>query len=168
MTARVSTSPAPRPIFTRTRTWDCSACASELSLRREVWTSAVSRAVAPRSRSRSRWGSARASSAPRRTTPGPLPSRQMSSPSLGGKGVDPNATRCETGVVRSSRKGGEFSMLTSLYLRLRSLFNREEGQGMVEYALILVLIAVVVIVVLIVLGNQVKNVFCNISGGLGQ
>jgi pilus assembly protein Flp/PilA len=60
------------------------------------------------------------------------------------------------------------TMLTSLYLRLRELLNREEGQGMVEYALILVLIAVVVIVVLIVLGNQVKNVFCNISGGLGQ
>jgi len=59
-------------------------------------------------------------------------------------------------------------MLTNLYLRLRELLNREEGQGMVEYALILVLIAVVVIVVLIVLGNQVKNVFCNISGGLGQ
>jgi pilus assembly protein Flp/PilA len=59
-------------------------------------------------------------------------------------------------------------MLTSLYLRLRALLNREEGQGMVEYALILVLIAVVVIVVLIILGNQVKNVFCNISGGLGQ
>jgi Flp pilus assembly pilin Flp len=39
---------------------------------------------------------------------------------------------------------------------------------MVEYALILVLIAVVVIVVLIVLGNQVKNVFCNISGAMGQ
>ena len=60
------------------------------------------------------------------------------------------------------------SMLNSLYLRLRELLNREEGQGMVEYALILVLIAVVVIVVLIILGNQVKNVFCNISGGLGQ
>ena len=59
-------------------------------------------------------------------------------------------------------------MLSSLYLRLRALFNREEGQGMVEYALILVLIAVVVIVVLIILGNQVKNVVCNISGGLGQ
>jgi Flp pilus assembly pilin Flp len=39
---------------------------------------------------------------------------------------------------------------------------------MVEYALILVLIAVVVIVVLIILGNQVQNVFCNISGALGQ
>ncbi|MFN2462340.1 MAG: Flp family type IVb pilin [Candidatus Dormibacteria bacterium] len=43
----------------------------------------------------------------------------------------------------------------------------EEGQGMVEYALILVLIAVVVIVVLILLGNQVKNVFSNISAGMG-
>jgi pilus assembly protein Flp/PilA len=59
-------------------------------------------------------------------------------------------------------------MLAGLYQRLRDLLNREEGQGMVEYALILVLIAIVVIVILIVLGNQVKNVFCNISGGLGQ
>jgi pilus assembly protein Flp/PilA len=59
-------------------------------------------------------------------------------------------------------------VLERLYWRLRELFSREEGQGMVEYALILVLIAVVVIVVLIVLGNQVKNVFCNISGAMGQ
>ena len=51
--------------------------------------------------------------------------------------------------------------------KLRHLVTRDEGQGMVEYALILVLIAVVVIVVLIILGNQVQNVFCNISGGLG-
>ena len=48
------------------------------------------------------------------------------------------------------------------------LIRNERGQGMVEYALILVLIAVVVIVVLIVLGNQVQNVFCNVSGGIGQ
>ena len=48
------------------------------------------------------------------------------------------------------------------------LMRRERGQGMVEYALILVLIAVVVIAVLIVLGNQVQNVFCNISGAMGQ
>jgi pilus assembly protein Flp/PilA len=51
--------------------------------------------------------------------------------------------------------------------RCVDLLTRDEGQGMVEYALILVLIAVVVIVVLIILGNQVQNVFCNISGGLG-
>jgi pilus assembly protein Flp/PilA len=48
------------------------------------------------------------------------------------------------------------------------LTHDERGQSMVEYALILVLIAVVVIVVLIVLGNQVQNVFCNISGAIGQ
>jgi pilus assembly protein Flp/PilA len=52
--------------------------------------------------------------------------------------------------------------------RLLQVFTYDEGQGMVEYALILVLIAVVVIAVLIVLGNQVQNVFCNISGGLGM
>ena len=51
---------------------------------------------------------------------------------------------------------------------LLKAFAYDEGQGMVEYALILVLIAVVVIVVLIILGNQVQNVFCNISGGLGM
>jgi pilus assembly protein Flp/PilA len=44
----------------------------------------------------------------------------------------------------------------------------DRGQSMVEYALILVLIAVVVIVMLVILGNQVANVFCNISGAIGQ
>jgi pilus assembly protein Flp/PilA len=57
--------------------------------------------------------------------------------------------------------------LPLLLSRLLGRFTYDEGQGMVEYALVLVLIAVVVIVVLIVLGNQVQNVFCNISGGLG-
>lgn len=58
--------------------------------------------------------------------------------------------------------------LPVLFRRLLASLSRDEGQGMVEYALILVLIAVVVIVVLIVLGNQVQDVFCNISGGLGM
>ena len=43
----------------------------------------------------------------------------------------------------------------------------ERGQGMIEYAFILVLIAVVVVVVLSVMGAQVKNVFSNVSSGLG-
>jgi pilus assembly protein Flp/PilA len=51
--------------------------------------------------------------------------------------------------------------------RLLDVLAHDEGQGMVEYALILVLIAVVVIAVLIVVGNQVQNVFCNISGAIG-
>jgi pilus assembly protein Flp/PilA len=50
---------------------------------------------------------------------------------------------------------------------LEQLFERaEDGQGMVEYALILVLIAIVVIVILTTLGKQVNNVFSNISNGL--
>lgn len=55
-----------------------------------------------------------------------------------------------------------------LFDRLLKAMTSDDGQGMVEYALVLVLIAVVVIVVLIILGNQVQNVFCNISGGLGM
>ncbi len=58
--------------------------------------------------------------------------------------------------------------LRDLFTRFRGVLRSENGQGMVEYALILVLIAVVVIIVLIVLGNQVQNVFCNISGAMGQ
>ena len=61
-------------------------------------------------------------------------------------------------------------MLNDLYLRLRESMvrtkNDEEGQGMVEYALILVLIAIVVIVILTVVGKQVNNVFSNVSNGL--
>jgi len=43
---------------------------------------------------------------------------------------------------------------------------QEKGQGLVEYALILVLIAIVVIVALTVLGGQVGNVFNDITNGL--
>ena len=41
---------------------------------------------------------------------------------------------------------------------------REEGQGLVEYALILVLVAVVVIAILTLLGPSIGNVFSNIVG----
>jgi pilus assembly protein Flp/PilA len=58
--------------------------------------------------------------------------------------------------------------LDGLIAHVRRSTRSERGQGMVEYALILVLIAVVVIAVLIILGNQVANVFCNISGAIGQ
>ena len=44
--------------------------------------------------------------------------------------------------------------------------NREEGQGLVEYALVLVLVAVVVIAILTLLGPQVGNVFSRITNGL--
>ena len=43
---------------------------------------------------------------------------------------------------------------------------REEGQGLVEYALILVLVAVVVIVILALLGPAIGNIFSNIVKNL--
>ena len=55
-------------------------------------------------------------------------------------------------VVILKRKG----VRTVLYL------PREEGQGLVEYALILVLVAIVVIVILALLGPAIGNIFSNI------
>jgi pilus assembly protein Flp/PilA len=45
---------------------------------------------------------------------------------------------------------------------------RQRGQGMVEYALILVLVAVVVIAVLGLMGNTIKNAFDDIVTGLNN
>jgi pilus assembly protein Flp/PilA len=45
---------------------------------------------------------------------------------------------------------------------------KEKGQGMVEYALIIVLIAIVVIVVLTVLGTQISTVFSQIASALNR
>jgi pilus assembly protein Flp/PilA len=43
---------------------------------------------------------------------------------------------------------------------------REEGQGLVEYALILVLVAIVVIVILALLGPAIGNIFSNIVANI--
>lgn len=43
---------------------------------------------------------------------------------------------------------------------------KEKGQGLVEYALILVLVAIVVIVILAILGPTIGNVFSNIVNRL--
>jgi pilus assembly protein Flp/PilA len=45
---------------------------------------------------------------------------------------------------------------------------RKRGQGLVEYALILVLIAIVVILILTFLGQQVNSTFSKIGSGLTQ
>jgi pilus assembly protein Flp/PilA len=44
--------------------------------------------------------------------------------------------------------------------------DREEGQALVEYALLLALIAVVSIAVLTVLGTKVSHIFSKISSSL--
>ena len=49
---------------------------------------------------------------------------------------------------------------------LGDLRRREEGQALVEYALLLALIAVVSIAVLTVLGTRVSHIFSRISTAL--
>ena len=44
--------------------------------------------------------------------------------------------------------------------------NTEEGQGLVEYALILFLVAVVVIGILILLGPRIGSIFSAVTKGL--
>jgi pilus assembly protein Flp/PilA len=43
-------------------------------------------------------------------------------------------------------------------------FKDNHGQGLVEYALILVMVAIVVIVILALLGPAIGNVFSNLIG----
>ena len=56
---------------------------------------------------------------------------------------------------------------SAAYRKLCGLTVRQDGQGMVEYALILVLVSIVVIVILLTMGRQVKNVFSNVVAALG-
>jgi Flp pilus assembly pilin Flp len=48
--------------------------------------------------------------------------------------------------------------MTQLLARIRSIRNDDQGQGLAEYALILVLIALVAIIALIFLGTQVSTI----------
>ena len=59
-------------------------------------------------------------------------------------------------------------MLSHFMVWLRSLGLSEEAQGLVEYALIIVLVSIVVIGVLYLLGDQIGGVFQDITGTLGE
>lgn len=61
-------------------------------------------------------------------------------------------------------------MMYQAYFWLKNFlgkFSREEGQGLVEYALILVLIAIVVIAALTATGTSITGIFNKITTALG-
>ena len=68
--------------------------------------------------------------------------------------------------------GGKFVEMPSVKSderRKAMLFApKEKGQGLVEYALILVLVAIVVIAVLMLLGPIIGNVFSTINDSLSS
>ena len=54
----------------------------------------------------------------------------------------------------------------NMWKRRKRLLAKAKGQGLVEYALLLSLVAIVVIVALALLGDEVRSVYCQISGAL--
>ncbi len=63
------------------------------------------------------------------------------------------------GQIREILRKEEFPMLFA---------PKEKGQGLVEYALILVLVAIVVIAALMILGPIIGNVFSKINDSLSK
>lgn len=62
-------------------------------------------------------------------------------------------------------------LITKLYVQLLtsvSALKNEKGQGLVEYALILVLIAIVVIAIMTALGTKTCEVFSTVNSSLTQ
>lgn len=60
-------------------------------------------------------------------------------------------------------------LITKLYVQLLtsvSALKNEKGQGLVEYALILVLIAIVVIAIMTALGGKTCEVFSTVNSAL--
>jgi pilus assembly protein Flp/PilA len=51
-------------------------------------------------------------------------------------------------------------------VNLERFFREDDGQGLVEYALIIAVIAIAVIVAMIFLRGQIQNIFSNIGNNL--
>jgi pilus assembly protein Flp/PilA len=58
------------------------------------------------------------------------------------------------------------TMFLKMYLKCQDLMSREEGQDLVEYALVIALIAVAAITSLGVLANKIIATFTAITAGL--
>jgi len=58
------------------------------------------------------------------------------------------------------------NFIAYLMVSFTEIKEREEGQGLVEYALILVLVSIAAIGTLTILGGSVSDVFTTITGSL--
>jgi Flp pilus assembly pilin Flp len=62
--------------------------------------------------------------------------------------------------------GGPLLSILSQRLAALAGLRGERAQALLEYALILCLVVIVILIALIVLGNQVRNTYCNIGGAV--
>ena len=58
------------------------------------------------------------------------------------------------------------NLIAYLTVAITDIKEREEGQGLVEYALILVLISVVAIAIMTLVGTSIQNVFSDVQDAL--
>ena len=58
------------------------------------------------------------------------------------------------------------TLLMSVYLLFKSMFGEEEGQDLIEYALIIVVFVIVAFAGLALLGPIVNNIWANIQTAL--
>ena len=68
-------------------------------------------------------------------------------------------------MAASARTGVEHAR-KGVFEQMIAFFREEEGQGLVEYALIIAVIAIAVIVAMIFLRGQLQNIFSNIGNNL--
>jgi pilus assembly protein Flp/PilA len=59
------------------------------------------------------------------------------------------------------------TMLLKMYVKLQNLMDREEGQDLVEYALVVALIAFAAVASMKTLASNINSVFSNIAVTLG-
>jgi pilus assembly protein Flp/PilA len=73
--------------------------------------------------------------------------------------------------IRTANKGGANSsgedLMSMLINYVKSFARQEEGQDLLEYALLVALIALVAIVAVTAAGDTVSNIFTEIAGELG-
>ena len=58
------------------------------------------------------------------------------------------------------------TMFLKMYLKCQDLMNREEGQDLVEYALVIALVSVAAVASLGTLANKIVATFNSISGAM--
>jgi pilus assembly protein Flp/PilA len=58
------------------------------------------------------------------------------------------------------------TMFLKMYLKCQDLMNREEGQDLVEYALVIALISVAAVVALTALASKITGTFNSIGNNL--
>lgn len=58
------------------------------------------------------------------------------------------------------------NLFLAIYMRLQNLMHNEEGQDLVEYALLIALVALVAIASVTTLGSNVNTIFSKIGSSL--